>query len=66
MTIADIQEQEERYSCWCYVVIDGNGFDAKILHKGRGKFKVLNDEYGGKYSNKILDASDAVRCKTEI
>ena len=60
------EEEEERYSCWCFLCIDGTGFDAKIVHKGRGKFKILNDEYGGKYSNKIVDASDVIRCKTEI
>ena len=60
------KEEEERYSCWCFLRIDGTGFDAKIVHKGRGKFKILNDEYGGKYSNKIVDASDVVRCKIRI
>ena len=60
------QEKEEHYSCWCFVRIDGTGFDAKIVHKGRGKFKILNDEYGGKHSNKIVDASDVIRCKVEI
>jgi hypothetical protein len=68
MTIAHIlkTDEEERYSCWCYIVINGAGFEAKIIHRGRGKFKILNDEYGGKYSNKIVDASDVVRCKTDI
>ena len=60
------EEEEERYSCWCFLHIDGTGFDAKIVHKGRGKFKILADEYGGKYSNKIVDASDVVRCKIRI
>jgi len=60
------EEEEEQYSCWCDIVIDGTGFEAKIVHKGRGKFKILNDEYGGKYTNKIVDASDVIRCKTEI
>jgi hypothetical protein len=60
------EEEEERYSCWCFLSVDGTRFDAKIVHKGRGKFKILDDEYGGKYSNKIVDASDVVRCKTEI
>ncbi|MFL6391909.1 MAG: hypothetical protein ACJ71E_07665, partial [Nitrososphaeraceae archaeon] len=55
------KEEEEHYSCWCFLRIDGTGFDAKIVHKGRGKFKILNDEYAGKYSNKIVDASDVVR-----
>jgi hypothetical protein len=67
MTITDkLQEEEERYSCWCFIVIDGKSFKAKIIHKGRGKFKILNDEYGGKYTNKIVDASDVIRCITEI
>jgi hypothetical protein len=60
------EEEEERYSCWCLLLIDGTKFDAQILHKGRGKFKILDDEYGGKYSNKIVDASDVIRCKIEI
>ena len=68
MTIVDMpeEEKEERHSYWCYIVIGGTGFDAKIIHKGRGKFKILNDEYGGKYNNKIVDASDVIRCKIEI
>ena len=59
-------EEEECYSCWCYIVIDGARFEAKIIHKGRGKFKILNDEYGGKYSDKIVDASDVIRCRIDI
>ena len=60
------EEEEERYSCWCFLLIDGTRFEAKIVHKGRGKFKILNDEYSGKYNNKIVDASDVIRCKIEI
>jgi hypothetical protein len=56
MRIADKVKEEERYSCWCFLLIDGSRFDAKIVHKGRGKFKILNDEYGGKYTSKIMDA----------
>jgi hypothetical protein len=60
------EKEEERYSCWCSIRLDGIGFDAKIVHKGRGRFKILNDEYGGKHSNKIVDASDVIGCKVEI
>jgi hypothetical protein len=60
------QEDEQRYSCWCFLLIDGTRFEAKNLHKGRGKFKILDDEYGGKYNNKIVDASDVIRCKIVI
>jgi hypothetical protein len=48
------------------LLIGGTEFEAKIIHKGRGKFKILNDEYGGKYTNKMVDASDVVRCRIEI
>lgn len=61
-----LKEEEECYSCWCFLLIDGSEFEAKIIHKGRGKFKILDDEYGGKYNNKIVDASDVIRCKIEI
>jgi hypothetical protein len=27
---------------------------------------ILNDEYGGKYTHKIVDASDVIHCKIEI
>jgi hypothetical protein len=60
------EEEEKRYSCSCFLLIDGTKFEAKIVHKGRGKFKILNDEYNGKYNNKIVDASDVIRCKIEI
>jgi hypothetical protein len=60
------KEEQECYSCWCYIVEDGARFEAKIIHKGRGKFKILNDEYGGKYSDKIIDASDVIRCRIDI
>jgi hypothetical protein len=57
---------EERHSCWFVLFIDYEvKIEAKIIHKGRGKFKIIEDRYGGKYINKIVDASDVIRC-TEI
>jgi len=62
--IADKLKEEQDYSsCWCFLFIDETRLEAKVVHKGRGKFKILNDEYGGKYVNKIIDASDIVHCK---
>ena len=52
--------------CWCLVSINELTINAKIVHKGRGKFKILNDEYGGRYIDKIVDASDIVHCNSEI
>jgi hypothetical protein len=58
--------EEERHSCWFVLFIDYEvKIEAKIIHKGRGKFKIIEDRYGGKYINKIVDASDVIRC-TEI
>ena len=60
-----ISNKEKMYSCWCFLFVDEAELEAKIVHKGRGKFKILEDKYGGKYINKIVDASDIIRC-TEI
>ena len=43
--------------------IIARGIEAKIIHKGRGKFKILEDNCKGKYIGKIVDASDVIRCK---
>jgi hypothetical protein len=60
------KKQEERYSSWCFLRTERTEFGAKIVHKERGKFKILNDEYGGKYNDKIVDASDIVHCNIDI
>ena len=61
-----ISKEEKMYSCWCFLFVDeGVKIEAKIVHKGRGKFKILEDKCIGKYINKIVDASDVIRC-TEI
>jgi hypothetical protein len=53
----------EKHSCWSVLSIDGLEIDAKIIHKRRGKFKILEDNYRGKYTGNIVDASDVIRCK---
>jgi hypothetical protein len=60
-----ISNKEKKYSCWCFLFVDEAELEAKIVHKGRGKFKILEDKCRGKYINKIVDASDVIRC-TEI
>jgi hypothetical protein len=45
--------EQECYSCWCSIVIDGERFEAKIIHKGRGKFKILADVGLGNWRKKI-------------
>ena len=49
-------------SCLCILFIDGNTIEAKIVHTWRGKFKILADGHGGKYTDRIVDASDVIRC----
>jgi hypothetical protein len=53
----------ERCSCWAVLYIDSIKIEAKIMHKGRGRFKILEDNYRGKYIGDIVDASDVIRCK---
>ena len=56
---------DEKRSCWAIVSIDGFEIDAKIIHRGRGEFEILEDNYRGKYIGEIVDASDVIRCKVE-
>jgi hypothetical protein len=53
----------ERSSCWAVLSIDSLKIETKIMHKGRGRFIILEDNYRGKYIGKIVDASDVIRCK---
>ena len=50
----------EKYSCWSVIFIGTLKIDAKIIHKGRGKFRIVEDKCKGKYVNKIVDASDVI------
>ena len=55
----------EKYSCWSVLLIDGLEVEAKILHKGRGKFRIVEDNCTSKYVNRIVDGSDVILCKLE-
>ena len=66
VSIRDRFMDEEACSCWCIIFIDETNLEAKIVHTGRGKFKILNDGLGGKYTNRLVDASDVICCKLEI
>jgi hypothetical protein len=48
--------------CWCVLLLNDTRLIAKIIHVSRGKFKILDDEYGGKYVNETVDASDILSC----
>jgi hypothetical protein len=53
---------EERRSCWSVISINRVVIQAKIIHKRGGKFKILDDNRGGRYIGTIVDASDVIRC----
>lgn len=59
------RKADEKRSCWAVVCIDGYETDAKIVHRRRGKFEILEDNYRGKYIGEIIDASDVIRCKLQ-
>ena len=56
----------EKYSCWSILLINGVEIEAKIIHNGRGKFKIVQDKYRAKYVHKIVDASDVIRCNVKL
>jgi hypothetical protein len=58
-------EADEKRSCWAVVCINGFEIDAKIVHRRKGKFEILEDNYRGKYIREIVDASDVIRCKVQ-
>lgn len=47
----------------CLISIDGVKLTARVIHLGRGKFKVLDDGQEGKYVGRIIDASDVLHCE---
>jgi hypothetical protein len=38
-------KRDEKRSCWAIVSMDGFEIDAKIIHRGRGEFEILEDNY---------------------
>ena len=50
-------DNEER-ATWCVIELSNQVFRAQLLHIGRGKFKILNDNQEGNHIGQIVDASD--------
>jgi hypothetical protein len=59
----EVHKLEKDSSAWCKLSINKTEVKAKIIHIGRGKFKILTDERGGEYVNMMIDASDVFHCK---
>ena len=47
---------------WCLVSVEDERIKAKIMHVGRGKYKIVEDE-SGRHAGKKVDASDVFHCK---
>ena len=52
------------HSSWCMVDVDGQEVRAKIIHAGRGKFRI-EDDVAGHYKGKVIDASDIISCNID-
>jgi hypothetical protein len=58
-----MNENKDQNSSWCLVSIGNERVEARISHVGRGKFRVIEDDQGGSYSNIQVDASDVYHCR---
>lgn len=55
---------QEGNSSWCIASINNDKRRVKIVHIGRGKFRVISDAEGNvSADNIIIDASDILHCK---
>jgi hypothetical protein len=55
---------KEGSSTWCLTSINENEIKVEIIHVGRGRFRILDDQNdNNKYVNNIIDASDIYHCK---
>ncbi len=46
---------------WAIISIDGTITRAKIVHKSRGKYVIVEDSKDGKYFNRVIDAGDVMQ-----
>ena len=46
---------------WAVISIDGAITRAKIIHKSRGRYAIIEDSKDGKYVNRIIDAGDIIQ-----
>lgn len=46
---------------WAIISIDGVVTRAKIVHKSRGKYRIVEDSKGGKYIDRTIDAGDIIQ-----
>jgi len=55
----NLRDNDLDNTIWCrYYIDDFATARVKIIHVGRGKYKIIDDKEGGRYVGKIIDASD--------
>jgi hypothetical protein len=46
---------------WAIISIDGTVTRAKIVHKSRGRYAIVEDSKYGRYVNRVIDAGDIIQ-----
>ena len=46
---------------WAIISIDGTVTRAKIVHKSRGRYAIVEDSKDGRYVNRVIDAGDIIQ-----
>lgn len=46
---------------WAIISIDGVITRAKIVHKSRGEYMIVEDSKDGKYVDRVIDAGDIMQ-----
>ena len=59
-----VVEHHQLPGYWCIVEINKLVFRAKIIHIGRGKYKIVNHNSEGNFVGHVIDASDVLHCET--
>ena len=47
---------------WCTVETKDAVFRAEIVHLGRGKYKIIQDNQDGDFVGQTIDAADVLQC----
>jgi hypothetical protein len=46
---------------WCIISFDGGIVRAKLIHKSRGRFRIVDDNKDGKHIGRIVNAGDIIQ-----
>jgi hypothetical protein len=51
---------------WSIISFDGGIVRAKLIHKSRGRFSIVDDNKDGKYIGRIVDAGDIIQVENKL